>query len=201
MVNISDEIIVNAAQGDQDAFESIYRAFSKFVYNIAWRIVSTHEDAEEVTQEVFITVYRKLNMFRFQSSLKTWVYRITINTAISYSKKMSSTKNRTMEYNDQIHSVGALGDAVQKIDKEQNEIFISQLLDALTPEQKTCMVLRNIEGLSYQEIADTLQININTVRSRLSRGREALLQFRKAATDQTFNGEPRHFFLNRNGEK
>ena len=66
MENISDDIIEKAASGDQDAFEMIYRSSSKFVYNVAWRIVSKHEDAEEVTQEVFLVIYRKLNTFRFQ---------------------------------------------------------------------------------------------------------------------------------------
>lgn len=179
MENISDDIIEKAAVGDQDAFEAIYRASSKFVYNVAWRIVSKHEDAEEVTQEVFITVYRKLSSFKFQSSLKTWLYRVTINTAMNYAKKSSRVKNKTTEYNEQIHSAAVLGETEARADKEHNENVVAGLLDALTPDQRTCMILRNIEELSYQEIADTLNININTVRSRLSRGREALLQLRK----------------------
>jgi len=179
MENISDDNIKRAAGGDQEAFESIYRAFSKFVYNVAWRIVSKREDAQEVTQEVFLIIYRKLNTFRYQSTLKTWIYRVTINTAMNYAKKLSRTKNRTTEYNEQIHCAGVLGETEISVDKEHNENLIAVLLDTLTLDQRICMVLRNIEGLSYQEIADALSININTVRSRLSRGREALLQFRK----------------------
>lgn len=179
MENISDDIIEKAAGGDQDAFESIYRSSSKFVYNVAWRVVSKHEDAEEITQEVFLTVYRKLSSFRFQSSLKTWIYRVTINTAMNYAKKLSKVKSKTTEYHEQIHCAGVLGETEIKMDKEHNENLVTVLLDTLTPDQKACMVLRNIEELSYQEIADALNININTVRSRLSRGREALLQLRK----------------------
>jgi len=179
MENISENIIEKAAVGDQEAFESIYRAFSKFVYNVAWRIVSKHEDAEEVTQEVFLIVYRKLNTFRFQSTLKTWIYRVTINTAVNYAKKSSRIKSKTTEYDEQIHCAGVLGETEVNVDKEHNEKLIVVLLNTLTLDQRTCMVLRNIEGLSYQEIADALNININTVRSRLSRGREALLQLRK----------------------
>ena len=179
MENISDDIIERAAGGDQEAFESIYRAFAKFVYNVAWRIVSKHEDAEEVTQEVFLIVYRRLNAFQFQSKLKTWIYRVTINTAINFAKKLSKTKNKTTEYNEQIHCAGVLGEIEVNVDKEHNEKLITVLLNMLTLDQRTCMVLRNIEGLSYQEIADVLSININTVRSRLSRGRETLLQLRK----------------------
>ena len=179
MDSISENIIEKAAGGDQEAFELIYRAFSKFVYNVAWRIVSKHEDAQEVTQEVFLTVYRKLNTFQFKSSLKTWIYRVTINTAMNYAKKLSKTKNKTTEYNEQIHCAGVLGETEVNVDKEHNEKLIKALLNTLTLDQRTCMVLRNIEGLSYQEIADALSININTVRSRLSRGRETLLQLRK----------------------
>lgn len=179
MENISDDIIKKAAGGDQSAFESIYRASSKFVYNVAWRIVSKHEDAEEVTQEVFLTVYRKLSSFKFQSSLKTWIYRVTINIALNYAKKLSRTRNKTTEYNEQIHCAGVLGEAEAIVDKEHNEKLVKVLLNTLTSDQKTCMVLRNIEGLSYREIADVLNININTVRSRLNRGRETLLQLRK----------------------
>lgn len=179
MSEISDEIIKSAAGGDQNAFESIYRMFSKFVYNVAWRIVSTHDAAEEVTQEVFITVYRKLENFRFRSSFKTWIYRIAINTAINYSKKMSKYKQQSIEYEEQKHSPAVSSGAEDASNKEHNENLISTLLNALNEDQRACVVLRNIEGLSYQEIADTLSININTVRSRLSRAREAILQLRK----------------------
>jgi RNA polymerase sigma-70 factor (ECF subfamily) len=179
MENISDEMIARAAQGDQAAFEAVYRSFSKFVYNVAWRIVHAHEDAEEVTQEVFLTIYRKLSSFKFQSTLKTWIYRVTINAALNYSKKLSKTKNKTTEYNEQIHCAGILGEAQVRADKEHNEKLVEELLKTLTPDQRACIVLRNIEGLSYQEIAEALGLNINTVRSRLSRGREALLQLRK----------------------
>ena len=122
MEHISENIIEKAAGGDQEAFESIYRAFSKFVYNVAWRIVTRHEDAEEVTQEVFIIVYRKLNTFQFKSTLKTWVYRVTINTAMNYAKKLSKVKNKTTEYNEQIHCAGVLGDVETQMNKEQNEM-------------------------------------------------------------------------------
>jgi len=179
MSDITDEIIMNAAKGDHDAFESIYRAHSKFVYNVAWRIVNTREMAEDVTQEVFITIYRKLANFQFRSSLKTWIYRTAINTAINYSKKMSRIKGKTTEYHEQIHSVSVLSAAHDASDKEHNEQLVSELLGALNEDQRACVVLRNIEDLSYQQIAEALNININTVRSRLSRAREAILNLRK----------------------
>jgi len=89
MQDITGNIIIRASEGDIDAFEMIYREYLDFVSNVAFRVVNTREDAEEVTQEVFLNIYRQLKYFRFESSLKTWIYRITVNTAINYSKKES----------------------------------------------------------------------------------------------------------------
>jgi RNA polymerase sigma-70 factor (ECF subfamily) len=177
--NISEDILIKASRGDTDAFEKIYRATSGFVYNVAFRIANNKEDAEEVTQEVFLTIYRKLKNFRFQSSFRTWVYKITTNSAINYSKKRSKEKNRTVEYNDDIKIVNVHGEMEEKIDKEHQEETITSMLEILNPGQRACIVLRNIEGLSYQEIAESLEININTVRSRLKRAREILLAHSK----------------------
>ncbi len=179
MHDITDEMITKAAQGDLESFEMIYRAASGLVYNVAYRIVSNRQDAEEVTQEVFLTVYHKLNSFRFQSSFKTWIYRVTANTAINYSKKNSKQRNRNVEYDDNLNSVPVENEAGAKLDQEHHEQKINTLLNALNPDQRACIVMRNMEGLSYQQMADTLGININTVRSRLKRAREVLLSMRK----------------------
>lgn len=174
MQDISDDILIRASEGDMDAFEKIYRAASGLVYNVAFRIVGDREDAEEVTQEVFLTIHRKLKNFRFQSSFKTWVYRITLNTSLNYSKKRARERARRVEYNSDAGPVNA-SEMEQKIDAEHLEKTITSMLDVLNPDQRACIVLRNIDGLSYREIAESLGININTVRSRLKRAREALL--------------------------
>lgn len=173
MQDITDDIIEKAAEGDPGSFEAIYRATSGFVFNVACRIVGNRQDAQEVTQEVFLTVYHKLNSFRFQSSFKTWLYRVAANSAINYSKKVSKERNRAVEYDDTLNSVDAR--VREDMDRQGQEAQINSLLKALNPDQRACVVLRNIEGLSYQQIAGALGININTVRSRLKRGREVLL--------------------------
>ncbi len=89
MGNISRDIIEQAGQGDTEAFEIIYREYSGFVFTLARRVLENSQDAQEVTQDVFITLFHKLNDFRFDSSLKTWIYRISINTAINARNKRS----------------------------------------------------------------------------------------------------------------
>jgi RNA polymerase sigma-70 factor (ECF subfamily) len=173
MPDISDDIIVKASQGDLGAFETIYKTLAGFVYNVALRVTRNREDAQEVSQEVFLIMHRKLKEFRGDSSLKTWVYRITVNHAINAAKK-SGSKNKTVEYEDSL-APAVENDVHREIQKEHDRHAVDQILNVLNEEQRVCVVLRNIEGLSYEEIAETLKININTVRSRLKRARERIL--------------------------
>src|SRR5208283_2881820 len=138
---------------------------------------NNREDALEVSQEVFMIIHDKLKTFRFESSFKTWVYRITANYAINFAKKSSRTK--TVPYEEGCGTNAVPNEAEARINQEHQSQVIENLLGAISPDQRACVVLRNIEGLSYQEIAKTLNININTVRSRLKRAREKLLSVKK----------------------
>ncbi len=179
MDNITENIIIEASEGNTEAFERIYNEYSGFVYNVAFRVVNNIDEAEEITQEVFITVYRKLKSFKFKSSLKTWVYRIAVNMAIDYAKKRKREQDHTVSYED-YNKPGETTDPLsEEIERAEQEKTISTLLEALSPDQRACIVLRSIEGLSYQEISESLNININTVRTRLKRAREKLIDLRK----------------------
>ncbi len=175
MSDMSREIILKAAQGDIPAFEEIYKATSSFVYNVALRITNNRNDADEVTQDVFVKAFKSLKDFGFRSSLKTWIYRITANTALNYCKKRSRSDQGKVEYDPIVHDASAVTDARRDFEESDTEHNVTELLGVLDPDQRACIVLREIEGLDYQSIADTLNININTVRSRLKRAREKLL--------------------------
>jgi RNA polymerase sigma-70 factor (ECF subfamily) len=174
---VAKDILIKASQGDMQAFEDVYKACSSFVYNVAFRVVNNREDALEVSQEVFMTLYHKLKNFRFESSFKTWVYRITANHAINLAKKISRAK--TVPYEDVFGEVVVLSGAQIRMDQEHQNQLVEHLLAELNPDQRVCVVLRDIQGLSYEEIAQALNININTVRSRLKRSREKLLSLKK----------------------
>ncbi|MBN2452807.1 MAG: RNA polymerase sigma factor [Candidatus Omnitrophica bacterium] len=175
MSDISNDVIARAAKGDMAAFEDIYRSTSPFVYNVALRITNNRDDADEVTQDVFVKVHRNLRGFGFRSSLKTWIYRITANTAINYCKCRARHVCGRLEYDPALHDREAPRAESRQFDKEEFMEAVEPLIDALDPDQRACIVLREIEGLDYRAIADTLHININTVRSRLRRARERLL--------------------------
>ncbi len=179
MKALSKEILVRAAGGDVSSFESIYKTYSGFVYNVAIRMTSNQHNAEEITQEVFLTIYRKLKSFSFESSFKTWVYRITVNGSINYLKKISAERHKINQSKMELKQSEGPDQIGKMMNQEYQEKVISSMLASLNPDQRICIILRNLEGLSYEEIAKTLKININTVRSRLKRAREALLALKK----------------------
>lgn len=175
MQDVSRDILIRASKGDVGAFEKIYNAASGFVYSIAFGITNSREDAQEVTQDVFMKIYKNLKKFQFHSSFRTWVYRVTVNTAINTYRRISKEIKKRGNYDIAMKTGHAPEVTKEVIDREDNQRVVSSLLAMLNPDQRACIVLREIEGLSYKEIAKALKININTVRSRLKRARSALL--------------------------
>lgn len=175
MREIPRDILLKALEGNAGAFEKLYRATADYVYTVAMKITGNRADAEEVTQDVFMKIHRNLGQFRFRSSFTTWLYRIAVNSAISASRKSAKRRARETEYDDGIAVERESGAPNNRGEAEGNELRLQSMLAALNPDQRACIVLRGMEGLSYREIADTLGININTVRSRLKRAREILV--------------------------
>lgn len=175
MTDISNDLVMKAAHGDMAAFEEIYKASSGFVYNVALRITNNRSDADEVTQDVFVKVHKNLRDFGFRSAFKTWIYRIAANTALNHCKWRGRHDKGNVEYNPVVHDIAAPDATGAERDKEDAKKSVVSLLEILDPDQRACIVLRELEGLDYRAIADTLNININTVRSRLNRAREKLI--------------------------
>lgn len=179
MEDIPKDILLKALEGDMQAFESIYRRASGFVFTVALRITNNSHDAQEVTQEVFLKVHRSLKDFQFRSSFKTWLYRVTVNTALNVYKRASRHMQGRDDFQSVIETYPSREDSANEImgreEQQENETRLKSLLDRLSPGQRACIVLREIQGLSYKEMADALMTNINTVRTRLKRARQALL--------------------------
>jgi RNA polymerase sigma-70 factor, ECF subfamily len=175
MDSISLRVLELAGQGDIEAFEEVYKTTAGFVYNVALRIIRNSADAQEVTQDVFMKIYRGLKDFAFRSSFKTWVYRITVNTAINYYHSLSRKEKGRVDYESAVESLPDGRSPVDELSRSEDQAKLNRLLGKINIEYRTVLVLREIEGLSYQEIAGALKIPVNTVRSRLSRGRQALM--------------------------
>jgi len=179
MREIPEDLIIKASGGDMEAFENIYKLTSGFVYSAALRITNSREDAQEAAQDVFIKAHKNLGRFQFRSSFTTWLYRIAVNTAINIYNKNSKEAKKVSDYDTEAKGKEGKEDSSGPLLGQENEQLINSLLGALNPGQRACVILKGVEGLSYKEISDVLGININTVRTRLKRAREAMLARRE----------------------
>lgn len=171
-IEISQQTVKRAVGGDREAFEEIYRVLSPFVYNVALGMVAARESAEDITQEVFLKIHKNLWKFRFRSTLKTWTYRVTVNTALNFLRKYPSGRTIEMK-NPELYAVEP--GVYEHMEKEDGRRRLASLLEKLNPDQRACLILRELQGFSYEEIARALGVKINTVRSRLKRARQILM--------------------------
>ncbi len=172
MKDIDDDVIRRAQGNDSAAFEMIYRHYAGMVYRVAIRVTRNVEDAQEVTQQVFLAAHRHLGNFAGKSSLKTWLYRITMNCSLNAIK---GKRQHEVAWEEGFDPQDTRDDLRENIAKEARLDEISRLLGNLSADHRACLVLRAQEGLSYEQIAHALNINLNTVRSRLKRARQTLV--------------------------
>ncbi len=173
LVDLTDAELVRRCQGNDDsAVQELYRRYREKVYRIASRVVLNHDDALDVTQDVFVRVLKGIGAFRFQSSFSTWITRVTVNVAIDSLRKRRRMKSVAFEATVPEETDTALfkQDQVEKV---------RAAFELLDPQQRSCMVLREIEGASYAEIAQALSCSIGTVRSRIHRARGHLKRILK----------------------
>ncbi len=178
MREIAKSTIEMAARGDMTAFEEIYKQCSSTVYTITLGVTRNRQDAEEATQDVFVKVFRNLKNFRFGSSFSTWLYRIAINTAINIYRKHARHGATPLQYNE-LKDIRKVVPDMQQQEMQRQDVAarVAALLDNISPEHRSCIVLREIEGFDYKEMSGVLKIPLNTVRSRLKRAREALIAY------------------------
>lgn len=181
-------LIEKARSGDNDAFSLLVEEYERFVYNTACRVLSasgaSYESAEDIAQIAFVKAWRNLSAFRGDCSFSTWLFRITVNTArdslrtaarrssVSLTKFTDDDADAGDEWDVPVTS----GDEVPEdsLLKKEQIIGIRRAIEALPEEQRQVVVMRDIHELSYQTIADTLGLELGTVKSRLNRGRANL---------------------------
>ncbi len=170
------DLVERHRYGDPAAFEAIYRRFERMVYNLALRMSGSPEEASDLTQEVFLRVYRHLDGFRGRSSLKTWIYRITVNCCRSHLRRRrwpwERRRERDDEHLDRLPDP-APGPESAALNRDLGARLEAALV-AIPLHFREAVVLRDVHGLSYVEIARVLKVRIGTVRSRIARGRERL---------------------------
>ncbi len=196
-MNDIDKLLVKRSKsGDIEAFEQLIFDYQKKAYNIALRVMGNQEDAKDMCQEAFIRIFKSIEGFKEQSSFSTWMYRIVTNVCLDEirKKKKSETVSLDVTYeteNGQIHFETASDDDTPEeayIRTEKKRIVLKSI-NELSEEYKTVIVLRDIQGFSYEEIANILCCSIGTVKSRINRGRNILKDKLKTALELSSHGD------------
>lgn len=179
MVTDSDELLIEQIKnGDLHAFERLVARYETRVYTIAYRYVGNYSDASDLSQEALIRVYRSIGSFRGDSTFLTWLYRVVTNVCKDELRRRARQKAVSMDEMIE-HGRTPVAEAVQRLPEEavlrkewQEEV--QQVLNSLTEEHRMVVVMRDIQGYTYEEIAGFLQCSLGTVKSRLNRARNIL---------------------------
>ena len=178
----ADMELIRAVQaGDLAAFDELVLKHKNRLFNLVYWFLGDYQDANDCAQETFIKVFKSIKNFRFESAFSTWLYRIAVNTcknklkssAYRWKKKTVSleTSNGSKNSNPFSEIVNGSPTPVMALEKKERMIRIQKAINSLPEEQNQVVVLRDIQGLSYQDISDITGLNLGTVKSRLARGR------------------------------
>ena len=177
---LDEDLVLRVQQGDKSAFDFLVIKYQHKIIQLVNRYVKDPSEAQDVAQEAFIKAYRALGNFRGDSAFYTWLYRIAINTAKNY---LVSRSRRSADYQVDVQDAEALENAPQLQGMETPERLllnqeivdtIKTAIDKLPEEMRTAIMLREFEGMSYEEIAQAMDCPVGTVRSRIFRAREAI---------------------------
>lgn len=176
-------IVQKVIKGDVNAFETLVLAYEKSVYNIALRMTRNSEDASDMTQEAFIKAYNSLQSFRGDSKFSVWLYRIATNVCLDFlrSRSRRPTVSLSVEDNDgeevQLDVADESQSPEQLLDRQMTRESVRRGLETLSLEYRQILLLREIQGLSYDEISQALGLEVGTVKSRIFRARKKLCAF------------------------
>lgn len=188
-----DELILKVQKGNLNSFDLLVKRYQKRIYFLAYRMVKSHDAADDVAQETFINAYTAIKSFKTGYSFYTWLYRICINLSINYLKHQKFIITESQFAQTGKHPLEKKASPLEKEDEKadpSNHLALKELegkiekaLDLLPPKYKAVLILRIYEDLSYEEIAKTLKISTGTVMSRLFRAREKMQDMLKEYKD------------------
>lgn len=173
------ELIARLQKRDEAAFEELIRQYEKKVYTLCFRMCGNSEDAEEAAQDAFLALWRGIDRFRQESTLSTWIYRLATNACIDTLRRRKK-QSGSVSLDDEELFVDAVDTSPQPqetVEHREAQKLLQEGLSGLPEEYRKVLILREIEGLSYTEIAESASIELGTVKSRISRGRSLLRNF------------------------
>lgn len=177
---LDDQLLIERSKrGDRQAFEELVKLYETKVYNVAYRVMGNHADACDLAQEAFIKIYQALPGFRGDASFNTWLYHITVNVCRD---ELRRRQRRQVVYIDETSGNGPsvletadnpVPTPEEELERSQTKELVQECLNQLSDDYRMILVMREMQDLSYDEIAKILDCSLGTVKSRLSRARQA----------------------------
>ena len=181
------DLVARFKSGDKSAFEEIVLSYQDRIFNLCVHMLGDKHEAQDAAQDTFVKAYQNLEKFQMNSSISTWLYRIAVNTCIDYKRRPffeSLFRRSGTDEEGIIEHPSHLPSPEKEYESKQILSALEKALRKLSPKLRAAIVLKEMEGLSYAEIADTLDISIGTVKSRISRARDELKILLKDFTEQ-----------------
>lgn len=181
------ELMARVKAGDQTAFRDIVHRYQDVVIRVCFRYVSNQTDAEELAQEVFIRLYQSAPSYEVKGKLTTYLYRIAVNLSLNFIRDQKRRRLFSLEtWKDKIGFPHPADDAVRpdvQLEREETERLIREAIDSLPGNQRTAVILKRYEELSYEEIAQVMGCSVSSVETRLFRARQTLRKKLKRLTE------------------
>lgn len=192
-----NELVSRCQRGDQHAFRELVERYQKRAYGIAVGMLRNSDDAMDAAQEAFVKVFRSLDGFKGDSSFYTWLYRIVVNVCIDHCRKHGKMKpveyDETFRRRDEAEGVLPLTGNTKSMhpgaafDRQELSLVLHKAIDSLSENHRAVILLREVEGLSYEEIAETMECHLGTVMSRLHHARKNLQTALRPYLEQSGN--------------
>lgn len=178
----TEPLVVRLRAGEEQAFTEVFELYKGLVFTLCRKLLTDRTEAHDVTQDVFLTLFRKVRSFRGECSLKTWLYRVTLNQAANRNRWWKRrSRNRTISLSLSVDESTPTLDIPSDQPTPDRKAWAGELqkaietgLESLPFEQRAAVVLRDVQGLRYEEIAEVTGVGVGTVKSRIARGRDRL---------------------------
>lgn len=166
-------------EGDQGAWEMLVRTYSKKIFNLTYQFSGVYQEAEDLTQEIFLKLYKFLPKYDSNKNFNAWLVTLAKNHCIDHYRKTKLEKTHRDEFSDHLIEDKAALSPESEVLKKEKVKFVWQGLGELSPDIRMALIFRDIRGMSYNEVADSLNLPIGTIKSRINRGRLQLAKYLK----------------------
>ena len=168
------ECVKRVQRGDTQSFEILVRRHQNTTFNLIYRFLGDYDEATETAQEVFLSAYKSIQQFRGDANFATWLYRIAFNHASTRRKSLHSKLQRQVRLEDDVVLVDCGADPETSAERREIQQCVQQALNSLDRDDAQIILLRDLQDVRYEDIAETLDVPVGTVKSRLHRARQAL---------------------------